>query len=143
MLYGMCRRWNAYIKSQIDSSKILVLFAVESRSSGKMLSTRFHNKTGEAFDLKEGNAGIYSKLATVLNDEHYDVSFDPNATYREYWVGTNSRGIIVTISSDDCADSESIDIHTGPKIEKHPRTDASKQSPSKTKSWWPWFSLRR
>jgi hypothetical protein len=108
-----------------------------------MLSTRFHNKTGEAFDLKEGNAGIYSKLATVSNADHYDVSFDPNATYREYWVGTNSRGMVVTISSDDCADSESINIYSGPKIVKNPRPEASKQNQLKTKSWWQWFYTRR
>lgn len=108
-----------------------------------MLSTRFNNKTGDSFDLKEGNAGIYSKLATVPDNQHYDVSFDPNATYREYWVGTNSRGMVVTISSDDCADSESIDIQRDLQITKRPRPEASKQNQLKTKPWWlQWFNTR-
>jgi len=103
-----------------------------------MLSTRFNNKTGAEFDLKEGNAGIYSKLATVPNDGHYDVKFDPNATYREYWVGTNSRGMVVTISSDDCAASDIIDIQSDLKIKKYPRSETSKPVPVK-----PWFHVFR
>ena len=75
-----------------------------------MLITKFINGTKEVLEVKEGNAGIYSKIATVQAGESCDVYCDPNATYREYWVGTNSSGMVVTITSDDCADSETITV---------------------------------
>ena len=97
-----------------------------------MLSTRFHNKTTEEVELKEGNGGVYSSLKTLKSNDHYDVVFDPNATYREYWVGSNSKGSI-TISSDDCVEHDDITITDGPKADMKRR---SKQNSQNGRPWW-------
>lgn len=106
-----------------------------------MLTTKFENQTGETFELKEGNAGVYSKLATLPDGGTYNVNFDTNATYREYWVGSNAKGMLVTISSDECSDNDIIRFLPNNEIKKIPRvlhqTRAdSMKSPSKRVQWW-------
>ena len=98
-----------------------------------MLKTRFHNKTSEEVELKEGNGGVYSFLQNLKSNDHYDVVFDPNATYREYWVGSNSKGSI-TISSDDCVENENITIKDGPTPVFGARS--KKQNPQNGRAWW-------
>jgi hypothetical protein len=102
-----------------------------------MWITKFINGTQERLEVKEGNAGIYSKIASVAPGGSCNVQCDPNATYREFWVGTNSSGMVVTINSDDCAESEEITVvdRTG-NIIKTPRSKPG--STAKSKSWlWP------
>lgn len=113
-----------------------------------MLTTKFVNETGEAFELKEGNAGVYLKLATLANGGHFNVSFDTNATYREYWVGSNAKGLFITISSDECSDNECIKIKPNNEVEKIPRLQHqtradSMKSPSKRPEWWQFWRHSR
>lgn len=52
--------------------------------------------------LKEGNAGVYRKLSTLTKGGgKYVIVVNPNATYREYWIGEESHSAIVVIPSDD------------------------------------------
>lgn len=100
-----------------------------------MWTTKFINGTDEKLEVKEGNAGVYSKIAIVGPGGSCDVKCDPNATYREYWVGTNASGMVVTINSDDCADSEAITVvdRMG-NIVKTPRPKPGSKAKLK---WWP------
>lgn len=102
-----------------------------------MLKTTFHNATGETFELKEGNAGVYSHLTTLKDGKTFDVTFDPNATYREYWVGSTTKGLVVTITSDDCNDNSNIKVLHGGRLDKTPRNPQSKGTADhKRPSWW-------
>ena len=100
-----------------------------------MWITKFINGTQEKLEVKEGNAGIYSKVATVPPGGNCNLTYDPNATYREYWVGTNSSGMVVTINSDDCADSEEITVVD--RMGNIRKTLRKPRSIAKSK-WWPW-----
>lgn len=101
-----------------------------------MLTTTFQNSTGETFELKEGNAGVYSPLATLKDGQTYDVTFDPNATYREYWVGSTTKGMVVTITSDDCTDHKYITVMKGGRLDKIRRLQQPKGDVKQKKQWW-------
>lgn len=101
-----------------------------------MLTTTFHNKTGETFELKEGNAGVYSHLKTLEDGKTYDVTFDPNATYREYWVGSTTKGMVVTITSDDCTAHKEIKVMKGGRLDKIERSQQPKGNVKQKKQWW-------
>jgi len=52
--------------------------------------------------LKEGNAGVYAVLGLLAKrGGAYNITVNPNTTYREYWIGAESIGVITIISSDD------------------------------------------
>jgi len=52
--------------------------------------------------LKEGNAGVYAVLGLLAKGGGtYDITVNPNTTYREYWIGAESVGVFFIISSDD------------------------------------------
>lgn len=77
-----------------------------------MVTTIFENATDLEFNLKEGNAGVYTNIATLHPNKQntHNVDIDPNATYREYVVATGVEGQKVFVTSDDCADNERITI---------------------------------
>lgn len=84
------------------------------------LKTKVFNLTKYEITVKEGNAGIFSKLQTLepwhgttTKSDSYTIEVDQNATFREYWMvlppeHQNLPKIIVT--SDDCVDSKQIKI---------------------------------
>lgn len=89
------------------------IFNVQSTISHfKMVTTVFDNATDIEFNLKEGNAGVYTNIAKLLPNKQnkHNVDIDPNATYREYVVATGVEGQKVFVTSDDCADNEKITI---------------------------------
>jgi hypothetical protein len=104
--------------------------------SNNMLTTTFHNDTGETFELKEGNAGVYTHLTTLKDGKTFDVTFDPNATYREYWVGSTTKGMFVTITTDDCTDNDHIKVMKGGGLDKSRRSPHPKGDAKHKKQWW-------
>jgi hypothetical protein len=84
------------------------------------LKTKVINLTKYEITVKEGNAGIFSKLQTLApwqgtttKPDSCKIEVDQNATFREYWMvlppeHQNLPKIIVT--SDDCVDSKEIKI---------------------------------
>lgn len=90
-----------------------LIFNVQSTISHfKMVTTVFDNATDLPFDLKEGNAGVYTNIARLEPNQKntHNVDIDPNATYREYVVATGVEGQKVFVTSDDCADNAKITI---------------------------------
>lgn len=101
-----------------------------------MLKTTFHNITGETFELREGNAGVYAHLATLKDGKTHEVTFDPNATYREYWVGSTTKQMVITITSDDCTDHKEIKVMKGGELDKIPRSQQPKGDAKHKRPWW-------
>lgn len=104
----------------------------------KMVTTVFDNATDLEFSLKEGNAGVYTNIATLQPNQKntHNVDIDPNATYREYVVATGVEGQKVFVTSDDCADNEQITIIKngdgyGMKFVKRDTSKASAVQPTK------------
>lgn len=84
-----------------------------------MYKTKVTNASDRTIILKEGNAGVYSKLGTLHKDESMILEVSASATYREYWFavapGTADDKIILT--SDDCLGLKEVRItEEGDKI---------------------------
>lgn len=96
--------------------------------TGKEFSTEVINESDNDYLLKEGNAGVYSILKQLEKRRgRFTIRYNPNATYREYWVGTDKAEVETVFSSDDCMDYDCITIRNGPRvsgkavIDKRPR----------------------
>jgi len=66
-------------------------------------------KQGYSLELKEGNAGVFSKLGQLKDGASFTISIDTNATYREYLIGSSiSHPLIIT--SDELIDFKVITV---------------------------------
>jgi len=75
-----------------------------------MNTTEVINRSGHRLTLKEGNAGVYCTLAEISDGESFTVSFDPNHTYREYWIGATDIDYPLIVPSDEVSECEVITI---------------------------------
>ncbi|KAG0614446.1 hypothetical protein M758_6G177600 [Ceratodon purpureus] len=75
-----------------------------------MMTSEILNYTDGIYLLKEVRGKSYTQLAELRgNGSTFSIDCDPNATYRDYWVGTTSIGDeIITISSDDLQEHSAI-----------------------------------
>lgn len=86
-------------------------------STKKLYSTTVINLSGNDYVLKEGNAGVYSQMSKLPpRSGKFTIQCNPNATYREYWVGTDLAKVATIISSDDCMEYEVIKIKDDPVV---------------------------
>ena len=76
----------------------------------KMLTTKIINGSGCSLELKESNAGVFSKIGQLKHGASFTISIDANATYREYIIGPPSHPLIIT--SDDIRLSEVIKVNS-------------------------------
>ena len=83
------------------------------RFEGEMVTTKVVNISDVSVEIKEGNAGLYSKIGDVPPHSSLNLSVNPHATYREYWcaVQPNDTGETVVLTSDDCAEYEEVEIY--------------------------------
>ena len=77
-----------------------------------MAETVVRNATDNDYHLKEGNAGHYRLIGIIEKRTSTTVWCDTNATYREYWVGTERGKPHAIISSDDCVECSEIEIES-------------------------------
>lgn len=75
-----------------------------------MNTTKFINRSGFRLTLKEGNAGVYAKVAELSEGESLTFGFNPSSTYRELWISATENYGHLIISSDDLAEFETITI---------------------------------
>lgn len=92
-----------------------------------MGTTTVINKSHCVIEIEEGNAGVWSKIATVEPNKSYRLTLNPNATYREYLlfhVVVNPLGSTpptrkkVTLTSDDFLGISEIEILVHPETEE-------------------------
>ena len=88
--------------------------------------TIVQNDSGSQVELKLSNAGVHLKIKKIENGESYTIKSEPNATYREYWVGS-VEGTPIVFSSDDCLENEKIIIQSGGTAQNIPRKHATSQ----------------
>ena len=74
-----------------------------------MLTTTIINASGYPLELKEGNAGVYSKLSQLRDGASFAVSIDPSSTYREFLIGSSTIDPL-TITTDDISLFEVITV---------------------------------
>ncbi|KAG0599860.1 hypothetical protein M758_12G183800 [Ceratodon purpureus] len=85
------------------------------------LETKVMNESSSEVTLELNNAGAPIEIGNVKNGDYYLIKTEPNATYREYWVGA-VKGTPLVFSSDDCLTNKEIKI-TEDKVEMIPRGD--------------------
>lgn len=80
-----------------------------------MVTTRVTNRSEVDVEIKEGNAGVYSKVGVVKHNDSLCLNLNEHATYREYWCAMqpNATGEKVILTSDDCAEYEEVEIYIG------------------------------
>lgn len=94
--------------------------------------TIVQNDSGSPVELKLSNAGVHLKIKKIENGGSYTIQSEPNATYREYWVGS-VEGTPIVFSSDDCIENEKIIIQPGGTAQNIPRKRAT--SPKGVRAW--------
>lgn len=90
-----------------------------------MVTTRVINQCGCVIEIEEGNAGVWSNIATVQPDKSYNLTLNPNATYREFVLfnevvaspGSTATRRKITLTSDDCMDASEIRILVDPETQ--------------------------
>jgi hypothetical protein len=82
--------------------------------------TKVTNGSGSKVVLKLSNGGTHVILKEIEDRQWHTIGTEPNATYREYWVGS-IEGTPILFSSDDCLGNKEIKIQNGGKVEMIPR----------------------
>jgi hypothetical protein len=76
------------------------------------LKIKLKNELNVRVKVKEGNAGIFRNIITLEPKKVYEISHDPNATYREYTlIMLPNRTQLRMLSSDDFNDWKKIKIY--------------------------------
>jgi len=80
-----------------------------------MVTTKVTNTSKFDVEIKEGNAGVYSKVGVVEPNKSLCLTINENATYREYWCAMqpSENGEKVILSSDECAEHAEVEIYIG------------------------------
>jgi len=93
------------------------------------LETKVINESSSEVTLQLSNAGVNLVIEKLKNGECYLIKSEPNATYREYWVGA-VKGTPIVFSSDDCLSNKEIKINEGNVVKMIPRGDEHTSSAS-------------
>jgi hypothetical protein len=72
------------------------------------------NDTTQVFEIDEGNTGVYTTKSWLDSGQRLSIKFDPNATYREYWLKNEADEKVLDISTDDLAEYNTITIYVTP-----------------------------
>ncbi|KAG0555587.1 hypothetical protein KC19_12G180200 [Ceratodon purpureus] len=93
------------------------------------LETKVINESSSEVTLQLNNAGAYLDIEKLKKGQYYLIKTEPNATYREYWVGV-VKDSPITFTSDDCIGSKEIKINEGNVVKMIPRGDEHTSSAS-------------
>lgn len=96
-----------------------------------MGKTTVKNSSGVLVEIKEGNAGVYSKVGDVEDGGFLRLDVNEHTTYREYWCAVQPRGNVI-LTSDDCTEHEEVEIYMNEKGQLAWKSNKQRKSEGRT-----------